>query len=155
MGLPRLCRQRRHVGADPVGDRGRHGAAQDRRRLHRNPPLVRQHHRLQPHQVLAAAAAGALDVGDAGGDRDRIGQRQPAGRRRRRRGGLFGRLVGSGGRFSGSGLAVPPVRSGLLPASSGDRRGASAGRGRGNGTAAAARRGFFGLRSPNKSLQGP
>ena len=75
-----LDRQRRDVGADPVGDRRRHGAAQDRRGLHRDLPLVRQHHRLQPHQILAAAAAGAMDVGNAGGDRDRLGQRQPAGR---------------------------------------------------------------------------
>ena len=83
MALPRRCRQRRHVGADPLGHRGRHGTAQDRRGLHRNPPLVRQHDRLQPHQILAAAAAGALDVGNAGRDRDRLGQRQPAGRRLR------------------------------------------------------------------------
>ena len=40
------CGQRRHVGADPVRHRRRHGAAQDRRRLHGNLPPVRQHHRL-------------------------------------------------------------------------------------------------------------
>ena len=43
-------------------------------------PLVRQHDRLEPHQILAAAAAGAMDVGNAGGNGDRVGQRQPAGR---------------------------------------------------------------------------
>ncbi len=84
-GAAEARRQRRDVGADPVGDRGRHRAAQDRRRLHRDPPLVRQHDRLQPHQILAAAAAGAVDVGNAGRNRDLLGQRQPAGRGRRRR----------------------------------------------------------------------
>ena len=64
------CRQRRHVGADPVRDRGGHRAAQDRRGLDRDPVLVRQHHGLQPDQILAAATAGAMDVGNAGGDRD-------------------------------------------------------------------------------------
>ena len=79
-GGAEALRQRRDIAADPLGQRGRHGTAQDRRRLHRNPPLVRQHDRLQPHQILAPAAAGALDVGDAGRNRDFVGQRQPAGR---------------------------------------------------------------------------
>ncbi len=103
--------------------------AQDRRRLHRDLPLVRQHDRLQPHQILAAAAAGALDIGDAGGDRDRLGQRQPAGRGRRRCR-HFGGLVGLGGRLPGC------RRFGLRLGDSAP--GASAGRGLGNGTAARA-----------------
>ena len=43
-----------------------------------------------------------MDVGNAGGDRDRLGQRQPAGRGRRRERGaarLFGRLVARDGRL--------------------------------------------------------
>ena len=85
------------------------GAAQDRRGLHRNPPLVRQHHGLQPHQILAAATAGAMDVGNAGGDRDRL-RSAPAGRPRAAAGAgaaCFGRLRRrlSGGRLvSGCGL---------------------------------------------------
>ena len=35
-------------------------------RFHRNLPLVRQHDRLQPHQILAPAAARAMDVGMLG-----------------------------------------------------------------------------------------
>ena len=41
--------------------------------------VVRQHHRLEPHQILAAAAAGPVDVGDARRDRDLI-RSAPAGR---------------------------------------------------------------------------
>ena len=94
-GAAEARRQRRHVGADPVRDRGRHGAAEGRRGLQRNPPFVWQHHGFQPHQILAAAIAGTLDVGDAGGDRDRVCQRQPASRRRwRGRVGFDGRRVG-------------------------------------------------------------
>ncbi len=110
--------QRRDVGADPVGDRGGHGAAQDRRGLQRNLPLVRQHHRLQPHQILAAAAAGAVDVGNAGGNGDRIGQRQPAGRGRRRprRSRRFGRLVRLGRcRRLLRGARASPARSPARP----------------------------------------
>ena len=58
-------------------------------------PLVRQHDRLQPHQVLAPAATGAMDVGNAGRNGDGVGQCQPAGRRLRRRcgGGLLLSLI--------------------------------------------------------------
>ncbi len=97
--------QRRHVGADPVGDRRRHGAAEDRRRLDRDPALVGQHHGFQPHQVFSTAAAGAVDIGNAGGDGNRLGQRQPAGRGLGRRRGLLGRLVSlGGGLFCNGGL---------------------------------------------------
>ena len=126
MALPQARRQRRDVGADPVRDRRRHGAAQDRRGLHRDLPLVRQHHGLQPHQILAAAAAGAMDVGNAGGDRDRSvsASRQAEG----------------GGASEALARPVRPVcpldgRS-VFPARacSGSIAGASAGRGLGNGT---------------------
>ena len=79
-GAAESLRQRRDIVADPVGEPGRHGTAQDRRRLHRNLPLVRQHDRLQPHQILAPAPASAANVGDAGRNCDGVGQRQPAGR---------------------------------------------------------------------------
>ena len=150
-GAAEACRQRRHVGADPVGDRRRHRAAQDRRRLHRDPPLVRQHHGLQPHQILAAAAAGALDVGDAGGDRDRIGQRQPAGRGRRRRGAACsaGFSASAGAGFSAAGFrarGLAGLRRGRL--------GRTRLRQRHRARHRAARRGF-GLRSPEQVAPGP
>ncbi len=94
ISLPSFCGQRRDVGADPVGDGGRHRAAQRRRRRHRDAVLVRQHDRLEPHEVGAAAAAGPLDVGNARRDRDVFRQRQPASRRLRRRGRVPGRLLG-------------------------------------------------------------
>ena len=92
--------QRHDVGADPVRDRRRHRAAQGRRRVDRHPLLVRQHDRFQPHQVLAAAGSGPMDVGNRGRDRDLFRQRLPAGRgggAGRGRGRLFafgGRNVG-------------------------------------------------------------
>ena len=100
-----LLRQRRDIAADPVGDRRRHAATEDCRWLHRHLPLVGQHDRLQPHQILAAAAAGTMDVGNAGSDGDFLRQRLPARRRLR-----LGRrlLIGFGGlgrrRFRGRGL---------------------------------------------------
>ena len=79
-GGAEALRQRRDITTDPAGQCCRHLTAQDRRRLHRNLPLVRQHDRLQPHQILAPAAAGPLDVGDTGRNGDFVRQRQPAGR---------------------------------------------------------------------------
>ena len=89
-----VLRQRRDVVPDPVGDCGRHLATHDGRRLHRDLPLVRQHDRLQPHQVLAAAATGAMDIGNTRSDGYLLRQRLPAGRRLRRgRRGLLGGLA--------------------------------------------------------------
>ena len=42
------------VGTDPISDRGGHRAAQNSRRLYIDQPLIRQHHCLQPHEVLTA-----------------------------------------------------------------------------------------------------
>jgi len=75
-GGAEALRQRRDITANPVGQCCRHLTAQDRRRFYRNLPLVRQHDRLQPHQILAPAAAGALDVGDTGRNGDFVCQRQ-------------------------------------------------------------------------------
>ena len=101
-------------------------------------PLVRQHDRLQPHQVLAAAATGAMDIGNAGRNGDGVGQRQPAGRWLRRR------LRCGRGLLLGLILALLSGLVGLLlPAGgSGSADGASAGRGFGSGTGTAARRTF-------------
>ena len=91
--------------------------------LTEHPPLVRQHHRLQPHQILAAAAAGAMDVGNAGGDRDRSvsASRQAEG---------CGAAACAAGLSASAGACLPAA--GL----SGSSAGASAGRGFGNGTEA-------------------
>ena len=70
--------KRRDVGANPVGDRGRHLAAQDRRGLDRDLMMIGQNHSLQPHQILAATAAGTMDVGNARRNRNRFGQGEPA-----------------------------------------------------------------------------
>ena len=66
-------------GADPVGDGRCHATTQRRRGLEQHAVLVRQHDRLQPHQVLAAAVAGPVDVGNRRRNRDLFGQREPAG----------------------------------------------------------------------------
>ena len=137
-GAAEAGRERRDIVADPFGQRGRHGTAQDGRRLHRNPPLVRQHDRLQPHQVLAAAATGAMDIGNAGRNGDGVGQRQPAGRRLRRRlrcgaGLILGLILGL---LSGLGSGPCSFAAG----GPGSVDGASAGRGCGSGSGAAARR---------------
>ena len=65
--------QRHHVGADPVREGGSHGAAENGRGLYRYQPLVRQHHRLQPDEVLAPATAGAVNIWNTGGDGDLFG----------------------------------------------------------------------------------
>jgi hypothetical protein len=94
--------QRCHVGADPIRDGGCHLAAQRRRGFDLHPVLVRQHHGLEPHQILAATVAGTMDIGNRGGDGDLFRQRQPAGRGGRwRRRGLLRRLLGLGRRLFG------------------------------------------------------
>ena len=119
MTLPRLLGQRRHVGADPVGDRRRHGAAEDRRRLDRDPTLVGQHHGLQPHQVFSTAAAGDHGCRECWA-RSQSLRSAPAGKpRAEARRSRLGRLVASAGV--------------CLPAGFGWAAGASAGRGFGKG----------------------
>ena len=105
--------ERRHVGANPVRERRRHGAAEDRRRFHGDLPPVREHHGLEPDQIVAAAAPRSVNGGNARRNRNRFGQRQPASRGRRRGGlGLFrGRLVGLAGPVF-NGLVVDAGRLG-------------------------------------------
>src|SRR5579872_7173606 len=72
-------RKRRDIGANPIGDGGGHPTAQNRRGLDRDLTMIGQDHGFKPHQILSPAAAGTVNVGNAGGDRDRFRQSHPAG----------------------------------------------------------------------------
>ena len=104
----------------------------------------------QPPAPLMSGMLGAIAIASVSASRQAEGGGGAGG-------GLLGRLVGSRrGRLPGSGLAGSAAdRPGLGLVAARAALGASAGRGAGSGTASTARRGFFGLLSPNKPLQGP
>jgi hypothetical protein len=81
----------RHVAANPFGNRRGHRAAQRRRGLQRHAALVGQDHRLEADDIVAAAGARPHDRRQRRGDRDVVGERQPA--CRRLRSGCLGRLL--------------------------------------------------------------
>ena len=85
-GRTQLRRQRHHVGANPVRNRGSHRTAQDCRRLQRHPLGRRHHNRLKAHKIFTAASTGAFDGRNRRRNRDIFGQRLPASRRFRRLG---------------------------------------------------------------------
>ena len=86
---PQRLRQRHDIGADPVGDSRGHWAAQLRRGLERRTAAIRQHHRLQPDQIVAAAGA-VVDGRDRRRHRNGVSQGLAA-VRRLRLGGRCGR----------------------------------------------------------------
>ena len=77
-------RELRQVVAHPVGDRLGHVATEHGRRIDLDPAAVGEDDRLEPHQIAAAAVAGALDGIDRRRNRALGGQPDTAGGRRRR-----------------------------------------------------------------------